>query len=332
MAKAIQQLSIVVASPSDVEEERNSVEAVAAEISHDYDFFGVDLKVVQWETDSYPGFHSGGPQGLIAPLLRIEDADIVVGIFWKRFGKPTKSGETGTEHEINTAIQAWRKNESPHIMLYFSNQPYTLHSKEEAEQLVSVLDFKKKLEAEGEGLFWNYNDSSSFRANLSKHLKAYLKKKYGAPKPSSSAPVFSRHEWHPPSDIENRGELAPCRFSINPNYKTDGEGRWNRWGDLLVNLENAQNSDNVYLVPSRKAPERFREPDMLKKPGPLAAKRKFGEAFGKKFTGKRLEGLWFLKRIRREGKDRVHVYCTQYDDFLNEAASAAAEEPKIVPA
>jgi hypothetical protein len=327
MVQTIQQLRLVVASPGDVQAEREIVTAVAAKIDHAD--LGVHLRVVRWETDSYPGFHPEGPQALIDPLLSIADADIVIGIFWKRFGKQTKSGETGTEHEINTAIEAWKKNKSPHIMLYFSTQAYAPKSKKETDQWGAVLAFKEKLEEDGQALFWNYADPSEFRKFLDEHLELYLKKQYGKKASDTTqapAPVQapSRHDWHPPSDAGKRGELSPCWFSLNSNFKTDGEGRWNKWGDLLVNLENAQNSDYVYLLPSRKSPQRLHEWKKLSQPQNIAEKKKIGEDFAKKFAGKRLPGFWFFKHIKAQNKERVQVYSPDYDDFLN----AAANEPK----
>ena len=328
MAQTIQQLRVVVASPGDVQEERDSVESVAAELQHAMGkFLGISLEVIRWETDAYPGFHPDGPQALLDPLLKIADEDIVVGIFWKRLGLQTKSGETGTEHEINTAIQAWKKNKSPHIMLYFSKRPYAVQSKQEAEQWGALLDFKEKLEAEGQGLFSGYDDPPDFRNVIRKHLTIYLNEQYAQKPATPSIQSPSRFEWHPPTDIDSRGDLAPCWFSLNPNFKTDGESRWKRLGDLLVNLENAHTSDNVYLLPTRKAPERLREPRELRKPHNLAAKQKIGEAFAKQFAGKRCEGMWFFKHIKATDKDRVHVYSTDYDNFLNDAANQGSAKP-----
>ena len=318
MAQTIQQLRVVVASPSDVQEEREIVSAVAAEFDHSK--FEVHLRVIRWETDSYPGFHPEGPQGLLDPLLKIEDADIVIGIFWKRLGKPTKSGETGTEHEINAAIESWTKKKSPDIMLYFSNQPYSPKSKKETDEWGAVFDFKEKLENQGQSLFREYAGPTRFRELLREHLRLYLES-LGGSKPSPQVQAPSRHDWHPPRDEKNRGELAPCWFSLNSNFKTDGEGRWNKWGDLLINLENAQNSDYVYLLPSRKSPQRLHDWKKLSLPHNIAEKKRIGEDFAKKFAGRRLEGFWFFKHIKAQNKERVHVYSTDYDNFLNDAAA-----------
>ena len=66
----------------------------------------VVLELIHWKTDAYPGFHPEGPQGVIDPILKIDDCDILLAIFWKRFGTPAKGALSGAEHEIRTAIKA----------------------------------------------------------------------------------------------------------------------------------------------------------------------------------------------------------------------------------
>ena len=108
--RTVEILKVVVASPADVAEERDLVERVADELNrHSAKDRGLGIEVARWETDSYPGFHLDGPQGLVDEVLKIEDADIVVGIFWTRFGTPGVDGKTGTEHEIDNAIAAWKQ-------------------------------------------------------------------------------------------------------------------------------------------------------------------------------------------------------------------------------
>ena len=94
-------IRIVLSSPGDVKEERDAMEDVIEELNHGIaEDRHLRLELSRWETDVYPGFHPEGPQGLIDPLLKIEECDILLGIFWKRFGTPTKEALSGTEHEI----------------------------------------------------------------------------------------------------------------------------------------------------------------------------------------------------------------------------------------
>ena len=76
----VQILRIVVASPGDVQAERNALSTVVEELNHGIARDrGVRLELARWETDAYPGFHPEGPQGLIDPILRIETCDILIG-------------------------------------------------------------------------------------------------------------------------------------------------------------------------------------------------------------------------------------------------------------
>ena len=77
-------LRIVVASPGDVQPERDALPAVLAELNRGIAATQhLRLELGRWETDTYPGFHPEGPQGLIDPILRIEDCDVLLGIFWR---------------------------------------------------------------------------------------------------------------------------------------------------------------------------------------------------------------------------------------------------------
>lgn len=45
--------------------------------------------------------------------MEIADSDVVVGIFWKRFGTPTGDAQSETEHELRKASDAWRQKRPP---------------------------------------------------------------------------------------------------------------------------------------------------------------------------------------------------------------------------
>jgi hypothetical protein len=80
-------LRIVVASPGDVQAERNALPGVIDDLNQGIaQERGLQLSITRWEVDAYAGFHPQGPQGLIDAILRIEDCDIFIGIFWKRCG------------------------------------------------------------------------------------------------------------------------------------------------------------------------------------------------------------------------------------------------------
>ena len=116
---------IVVASPGDVQAEREVLPSVVDELNRGIAADrGLHLVLSRWETDTHPGFHLEGPQGLIDPILKITNCDLLIGIFWKRFGTPTADGKTGAEHEISVAYEAWKKTGKPQIFIYFNQSSY----------------------------------------------------------------------------------------------------------------------------------------------------------------------------------------------------------------
>jgi uncharacterized protein YegL len=166
-------IRVVVASPGDVGPERNALEDIVHEINHSIaPACGIHFHLSRWETDTFPGVHMKGPQGLVDSRLKIEDCDLLIGIFWKRFGTPVPNAGSGTEHEIRTAIAEWRKKRKPDIMLYFNQKPYTLSSQAEGLQWSEVLGFKNALPREA--LWWEYAGKLDFERRVRHHLLQYL--------------------------------------------------------------------------------------------------------------------------------------------------------------
>jgi site-specific recombinase XerD len=179
----LQILRVVVASPNDVLAERQAINVVAAElnqgIAEDYD---QHIVISRWETDAYPSFHTEGPQGVIDSVLRFEDCDLLIGIFWKRFGTPTPDAKSGTEHEFRKAYEAWQRNRRPQIMIYFNQKPYAPQSKAETDQWGQVLEFKREFPKEG--LWWPYKGNAQFERLVRLHLTQFIRRSYARPQKS----------------------------------------------------------------------------------------------------------------------------------------------------
>jgi hypothetical protein len=147
-------IRIMVASPSDVVDERNCASDVIESVNKHFAMpLGIMIQLRRWE-DVSPAVHDLGAQGHIDSELNIADFDYVVGIFWRRFGTPTISGETGTEHEVRNAYALWTQHKRPQVMLYFSKYPYSFSTPEELDQCKNVLRFKE--EFQGRGLVQEY--------------------------------------------------------------------------------------------------------------------------------------------------------------------------------
>ncbi len=138
------------------------------------------LEIANWKTDVYPAFDPEGTQAWIDSILKPEEADILVGVFWKRFGTAGTSGKSGTEHEIQLAKGARMTSGKPWIMLYFKQEPYSPQSSDEAHQWGKVLAFKEQIAPHV--LYRDYASSSEFRYEALKDLFASVMNANPAPR------------------------------------------------------------------------------------------------------------------------------------------------------
>jgi hypothetical protein len=110
-------LRVLIASPSDLAEEREA----ATQAIHEWNALhaaddSLVLLPVKWETHATP--RAGiRPQQAINEQL-VQSADIVVGLFWTKFGTNTGVAESGTAEEIDQIVAAGKP-----VLLYFSSRP-----------------------------------------------------------------------------------------------------------------------------------------------------------------------------------------------------------------
>jgi hypothetical protein len=161
---------VVLVSPGDVAKERELVQSVLDELNRT--IAAGRLSLWRWETDARPGLHLQGPQGLIDELMDIGEADLVVGVFWKRLGTPTPEAQSGTEHELRRAWDAWTKQGRPDVMVYFCTRAWTPKTRAETDQWGRVLDFQQRLPKQQ--LRWSYTKAREFQALLREHVTRYL--------------------------------------------------------------------------------------------------------------------------------------------------------------
>ena len=140
-------IRVFVASPSDVQRERDLLLGIINELNRTCDsLLGqamVRLELLRWETNTFPDV--GRAQALITE--QIGDYDIFIGILWKRLGTPTGTAASGTIEEYETAYGRWQETGRPHICFYFNRAASSPpRSVPDAEQLVGVARFREQLE------------------------------------------------------------------------------------------------------------------------------------------------------------------------------------------
>lgn len=172
---------VFLASPGDVMAEREQVFKVIEDIN---DIISVKekpciLDIRVWEHHTYPDI--GVPEEVILKQIPIEECDIFVGIFWKRFGTPTGVNRpddgrpylSGTEQEIYEAINARKKSQCalPVIMLYRKVDSVGELTDDDALQYAQVINFFRQCQSGGEhpALIKEFK-GNEFEQNITKDL------------------------------------------------------------------------------------------------------------------------------------------------------------------
>lgn len=180
MAYQAQVVRVLIASPSDVTEERDAIEQALhrwnlehAETTHTV------LLPVRWETAS--SAESGDrPQAIVNKQI-VDSADILVGVFWTRLGTATGEAESGSVEEIRRFMSA----DKP-VALYFSLQPVVPDSID-TEQLQAVRTFRD--EQRLRGLVGNFNDVASLTRQVAQSLTHFVRDRFGVTGAALTAPT-----------------------------------------------------------------------------------------------------------------------------------------------
>ncbi len=162
-------LRVFLASPSDVGEERNVAERIAADVNKSVGRrlqWQIDL--LKWE-DKGPGV--GRPQSIINP--DVDQCDLFVGLLWEHWGHPTGAYSSGFEEEFERAKTRNQKTGEPQIWLVFK-EPRADKLTDPGPQLSAVLAFKEKQIAANEVLFYPVKDTNDWQRFLSARLTEHL--------------------------------------------------------------------------------------------------------------------------------------------------------------
>ncbi|OEE26202.1 hypothetical protein A1Q3_14145 [Aliivibrio fischeri ZF-211] len=168
MARSETIISVFVASPGDVSDERNALESVVNELNRTWSrTLNLRLELVKWESDVYPNFGAYS-QDVINKQIN-DNYDVFIAMFWSKVGSPTDVADSGTIEEFNRAYQKYTDDpNSVDIMVYFKDQaipPSTM----DFEQLQKLQQLKKQLGTQG-GLYWTFDNTEDFENLLRGHL------------------------------------------------------------------------------------------------------------------------------------------------------------------
>jgi len=197
MAYAARVIQILIASPGDVQKERE----IISEVIYEWNYVNsrdrsIVLLPIRWETHASPEMGSA-PQAVINKQI-VDYCDMAVAVFWTRLGTPTDEAESGTAEEITRLGNA----EKP-VMLYFSQAEVALHTVD-LEEYQRLTAFKKQTYPKG--LIENYSSTAEFRDKLGRQLAIQIGNLIAADSQKRSESAVEDHgialtfaQAHPPA-------------------------------------------------------------------------------------------------------------------------------------
>ena len=187
----VEEVRIFIASPSDLEEERDAVKRVIERVNLAMaDLEPIRLRPIKWETDVQPAI-GGDAQDIVNSALAGE-YEVFIGILWTRFGTPTPRSDSGTLEEFEAAGARHKKDSSSvSVMFYFKDAPQAPMDID-TEQLQKVQDFRKKYK--DIGIYGTFTDTRNFEDTLQINLTRLA---LGWRKGKQPVPVDATHLSNP---------------------------------------------------------------------------------------------------------------------------------------
>ena len=187
----MKKLQIFISSPGDVFEERAIAQRVIERMQSEYAGRAV-LQPVLWEHEPLLASSTFQEQ-----IVKPSETDVVVSILWSRLGTRLPKGftrgdgsryDSGTEYEFEDALEAYRRNGKPELLVYRKTAPPSVRLDDEKE-LLERLQQKKKLDefvqrwfhdtTEGtlKAAFHAFDSPSDFENLLEAHLHKLIDRK-----------------------------------------------------------------------------------------------------------------------------------------------------------
>ena len=160
-------IKIVFCGPGDVRKELEiAADVIEAWNLRNFESQNCGVSLTNWKKNAIPSMEKRG-QAVINDQL-IDEADLMIAVFWRRFGTPTGMHSSGTEEEVVRAMA----REIP-VMLYFSDLEAPMIEPDH-EQARLLEDFRRR--AMATGLPGTFRSRRNFRELLELHLDKYIQK------------------------------------------------------------------------------------------------------------------------------------------------------------
>jgi len=220
MAKTLTSIRILIASPSDLNEERKIIIEMIKELNLTFpQQMEVFLEPITWETHAFPNAGED-PQEVINKQIAI-DYDILIIMFWTKVGTPTNRSDSGTLEEFENAYKRWENdNNSVKLMVYFKIAPISPENIDPI-QLEKVQKFKESLSEKGilYYKFTNIEELSQFiRVHLSRQVQE-IKENTNSKKSDKEKQYIKQTNALPTIDDEDEGFLDLIEKTVDSSLR-----------------------------------------------------------------------------------------------------------------
>lgn len=167
MAYPVMMVPVMIASPSDVAEDREAVRTALLRWNdiHSKDR-GLAFAPVGWDTHISPEM-GDRPQALINCRV-LDDCDLLIAIFGTTLGSPSGESESGTVEEINRHVAS-----SKPAMVYISDKPVSRRSIQ-SQQIQRLEEFERAMRTKG--ILGHFKSAENLIHQVMDHVSIALQK------------------------------------------------------------------------------------------------------------------------------------------------------------
>lgn len=126
---------------------------------------GIVVRTRHWTKDSYSEF-GDSPQELLNKQI-VDSSDMVLGIFWTRFGEPTENYGSGTKEEIERMLKAGKQ-----VFLFFLEKPTINPHEFDPDQFKKIQEFKNR--HRNDGIYFSVSDENDLTKKIRNNLELYF--------------------------------------------------------------------------------------------------------------------------------------------------------------
>lgn len=150
MPNELETLRIAVVLARDVEEAREDLCEVEREVNliAEQENRAVRVQFVKWYEEDQSAFYRESPHTLFEQIVKEEQPDIIIGVFWHAFGSTKLADDWNPGQEWPHIIAGWQ---DPRVLIYHCNKTPRLPNEAAKAQYQSLRDFRAAVPL---GKFW----------------------------------------------------------------------------------------------------------------------------------------------------------------------------------